>query len=77
MLIAAHEIGHNFDSDHDEADRWCVAHFIGCVDYVRTLDWRTIYADSVDRFSDGSRTAGHNNQQRISTNMATGRNQNF
>lgn len=77
MMIAAHELGHNFNAAHEEADEWCVSHFIWCWDNVRTLMWPTYYDDNVPRFSDGSRNASHNNANRVSTNMATGRNANF
>lgn len=77
MMIAAHELGHNFNGSHDEADEWCVTHFIWCWDYVRTILWPTIHGDSVPRFSAGDRDPSHNNAGRISTNMASGRNVNF
>jgi hypothetical protein len=77
MMVAAHELGHNFNGAHEEADEWCVAHFIWCWDYVRTLMWPTYYDDNVSRFSDGSRNAAHNNVERVSTNMTSGRNVNF
>ena len=77
MMVAAHELGHNFNGAHEEGDEWCVAQFIWCWDFVRTILWPTIYGDSVPRFSAGDRDPAHNNRQRISTNMATGRNVNF
>lgn len=77
MMVAAHELGHNFNGAHEEADEWCVAHFIWCWDNVRTVMWPTFYDDNVPRFSDGSRNASHNNAQRVSTNMTSGRNVNF
>lgn len=77
MMIAAHELGHNFNGAHNEADEWCVAHFLWCWDFVRTLMWPTFYGDNVPRFSDGSRNASRNNANRVSTNMASGRNGNF
>lgn len=77
MMVAGHELGHNFNGAHDEADEWCVAHFIWCWDYVRTIMWPTFYDDNRARFSDGTRNSSHNNAQRISDNMATGRNRDF
>lgn len=77
MMVAAHELGHNFNAAHEEADKWCVAHFIWCWDNVRTVMWPTYYGDNVPRFSDGRRHRSHNNAQRVSTNMASGRNRNF
>lgn len=77
MMVAAHELGHNFNGAHDEADEICVTHFIWCWDFVRTLMWPTFHDDNLARFSDGSRDPAHNNAQRVSTNMQTGRNVNF
>jgi hypothetical protein len=70
MLVAAHELGHNFDGVHGEADEFCVTEFIICLDYERTIMWPTIYSDTRDEFS------GENNR-RIRQNMATGRNVDF
>lgn len=77
MMIMAHELGHNFNGRHDEADEWCVTSFIICLDKVRTIMWPTLYDDSKDEFSDGSRNPARNNVARISENMTQGRNQNF
>ena len=77
MMIVAHELGHNFNGIHAEADEWCVTKFIICWDRVRSILWPTLYDDNEDVFSDGSRNSSHNNSQRISDNMASGRNQDF
>ncbi|OKH20295.1 hypothetical protein NIES593_19490 [Hydrococcus rivularis NIES-593] len=77
MMIMAHELGHNFNGLHEEADEWCVTHFIWCWDYERSLMWPTFYEDNNDWISDGSLNAKHNNRQRIKNNMASGRNHNF
>jgi hypothetical protein len=77
MMVAAHELGHNFNGAHGEADEWCVSHFIWCLDKVRTVMWATFYDDNVARFSDGTRSASRNNAQRVSANMTSGRNVNF
>lgn len=77
MMLATHELGHNFDGAHEEADEWCVAHFLWCWDYERTIMWPTYYDDNQSFFSNGSRSATHNNRRRISDNFATGRNRNF
>jgi metallopeptidase family M12-like protein len=77
MMVPTHELGHNFNGAHEEADEWCVAHFIWCWDYERTIMWPTYYDDNQSFFSNGSRSAGHNNRRRISDNFATGRNRNF
>jgi hypothetical protein len=70
MLISAHEIGHNFTGDHDHADKICVAEFIVCWDYERTIMWPTLYSDNRDDFSD-------ENSKRILDNAQNGRNVNF
>lgn len=77
MITTAHELGHNFNAVHDEADIWCVTHIIWCWDFVRTLMWPTFFEDSVPRFSDGTRDPSHDNAGRVSTNMASGRNGDF
>jgi hypothetical protein len=77
MMIAAHEIGHNFNGLHDQADEWCHAHFIWCWDYRRSLMWATFYDDNQPRFSDGSRNVSRNNRRRVLDDMASGRNRNF
>lgn len=73
LIVAAHELGHNFDGHHDEADKWCATRFVWCFGYVRTLMWKTAWSDNVHRFSDGTRNVTHNNRQRIRTNIESGR----
>ena len=77
MMVATHELGHNFNGIHEQADKWCVAHFLWCWDYERSIMWPTFYDDNQSVFSDGSRDSGHNNRQRIIDNFATGRNRSF
>ncbi len=70
MMVAAHELGHNFNGEHAEADKWCVTSFIVCLDYERTIMWPTFFDDNNARFSDGTREVNHNNQRRLRDNMA-------
>ncbi len=71
MLIACHEIGHNFNGDHAFAEEFCVTDLLGiCLDNERTIMWETIYSDNRDDFSD-------QNRQRITSDMAFGRNGDF
>lgn len=70
MMIAAHELGHNFTGDHDEAKKICVSHFIVCWDNERTLMWPTYYSDNQDSFS-------ASNDSRVTLNAQSGRNVNF
>ncbi len=70
MMVAAHELGHNFDGEHDEADEWCVTDVIICLDYERTIMWPSFYDDNNSRFSDGTRNPAHDNKRRIRNNMA-------
>lgn len=70
MMLMAHELGHNFGGDHAEADEWCVAEFIWCWDYERSLMWPTFHDDNNAWISDGSRDPKHNNRQRMANNMA-------
>lgn len=71
LLTTTHEIGHNVNGVHSEADEWCNHRFLICLNYVRTIMWETLYGDNVDRFSDGSRNQNHNNKQRIINNIAS------
>lgn len=77
MMIMAHELGHNFYALHEDADKWCVAHFLWCWDYERSLMWPTFYSDNNDWISDGSRNKNHNNRNRIKHNIANQRDQNL
>lgn len=77
MMVAAHELGHNFHGDHDEAAKWCVSHFLWCWDYRRSIMWATFYDDNDDVFSDGGHQSGKDNESEISNNMNNGRNVNF
>lgn len=70
MMVAAHELGHNFSGRHDLADEECVTHFIWCWDYERTIMWDTFYSDNRDEFSKA-------NSDQISNNANSGRNVNF
>lgn len=70
MMVAAHEIGHNFDGEHYQADKWCVWDtFLGCLDYERTIMWSAFYPDNNARFSDGTRNPAHNNKQAVIDDM--------
>lgn len=70
MLTACHEIGHNFNGDHDAAEEFCVTEVIVCLDHERTIMWPVIYSDNRDDFS-------NENDQRLKGNMAYGRNADF
>lgn len=70
LLTAAHELGHNFNGDHDAAKEICVSHFIVCWDHERTLMWPTLYSDNRDEFSNG-------NDDRVGENLNGGRNSRF
>ncbi len=70
MMIGGHELGHNFDGEHDDADKICVAHFLWCWDYERTIMWPTFYSDNRDDFSP-------RNETRIKDNAQNGRNRRF
>ncbi len=65
IWIMAHELGHNFSGTHKEADKWCAADFLICLDWKRSLMWETFYDDNEDEFSHGNRNPNHNNRQRV------------
>ena len=74
MMIAAHEIGHNFFATHAKADCICVdegAFGIGCWDYQRTIMWHEFLSDHQPRFSDGSQDSARNNKQTLRDFMAS------
>lgn len=72
LWVAAHELGHNFNGIHDEADKWCVTKILGiCWDNVRTLMWTSYFDDNRQYFSNGSRKTNRNNERRIRENMAS------
>lgn len=77
MMVTTHELGHNFNASHNEADKWCALRVGICLDYERTLMWPEFYDDNQPFFSNGSITAAHNNAQRIRDNVATGRIRDF
>jgi hypothetical protein len=78
LMLSSHEIGHNFNGVHEEADQWCDTEFLGfCLDHDQTIMWPVLHSDNQPFFSDGTRNSGHNNRRRIATNMATGRSMDF
>lgn len=63
MVLAAHEIGHNFDGDHDHAVKWWEWWPPG---YRYTIMWTPFKGNSMeDRYSDGTIDANKNNVARI------------
>lgn len=77
LITLAHELGHSFDAFHKEADIWCVAHFLWCWDWVRSIMWESHTPDAQPVFSRGARNSSRNNAKRIKDNAASGRNVNF
>jgi hypothetical protein len=70
LLVVAHEVGHNLDGCHDEADGWCDADFFWiCFGPHNTILWPVISGATEARFSTGARTSTHNNRQRILANI--------
>ena len=56
LMLAAHEIGHNFNALHKYAECICVDDgWFGCDDYQRTLMWPEFHSDNQPRFSDTNR----------------------
>jgi len=72
-ILATHEIGHNFDAIHGEADEWCAPipnDPFHCI-WRHTLDWEAFLVTHIARFSDGTIEACNNNEQRMKVNMAS------
>jgi hypothetical protein len=76
MLTVAHELGHNFNGVHEEADIWCTAQLFDsiCVDWGLTIMYPGRREIKVRQFSDGTRNAARNNKRRIRVNLESGRN---
>jgi hypothetical protein len=77
MMIAAHEIGHNFNGMHDEADTWCVFWLFWCWHTAGTVMYPLITSYCKPRFSEGTEESSRDNLSRIQDNMRNGRNRNF
>lgn len=81
MMLAAHELGHNFEGRHSHAVKWCAKKmwFFGwhCVDYVRSIMWPSFYDDNLKIFSRGKKDPNHNNNKRMKNNMANERHVNY
>jgi Metallo-peptidase family M12 len=72
LMVVAHEIGHNLDGCHAEADRWCAAHFWGiCFSGRNTIMWPIVSGDNQRFFSSGGRDFTDNNHSRIRFNLSS------
>lgn len=72
-MLATHEIGHNFDAVHGEADEWCapIPNDPFHCRWTRTLDWEAFYVTNLAKFSDGTIDACNNNVERMKVNLAS------
>ncbi len=70
LMVAAHEIGHNFDGCHEEADAWCDFAFIFCFGPHNTIMSSIISGATTSWFSSGASASNHNNRQRIQFNTS-------
>jgi hypothetical protein len=71
FMVMAHELGHIYNADHDEADWFCRFFFLGCWNSARTIMWPAYTFRTSPEFSHGLIEVGHNNAQRIRTNLPT------
>lgn len=70
QIRAAHEIGHNLNGSHEEAERWCVEFSsFGCRRTAETIMYETVWPTNTGRFSDGSRHNWRNNREDILETM--------
>jgi hypothetical protein len=67
LIITAHQIGHNYNAGHEQADRWCEP---PCDEYVQTLCWKYFDNNTLRRFSNGTYRPDHNNADLMCTEMA-------
>jgi len=64
MMVAAHEIGHNFNGVHGQAEDRCPGS-----DVCMSIMFQIFFGNNAPEFSDGTMDPSKNNKQRIISNM--------
>lgn len=67
LIVTAHQIGHNYNAGHEQADRWCDP---PCAEYKQTICWKYFDRNTLRRFSNGTYRPDHNNADLMCTEMA-------
>ena len=70
-MVMAHELGHNYNGDHDDADWFCRFYFIFCWNWAHTLMWPSYSFRTSPEFSRGYWDISHNNRQRLQAHLPT------
>ncbi|MFN0181144.1 MAG: M12 family metallo-peptidase [Gemmatimonadales bacterium] len=70
-MIMAHELGHNYNGEHDDADWFCRFWFIFCWNSARTIMWPSYTFRTSPEFSRGNWDLSHNNRQRLRVHIPT------
>lgn len=70
-MVMAHELGHNYNGEHNDADWFCRFYFIFCWNPAYTIMWPSYSFRSSPEFSRGYWDAGHNNRQRLQFHIPT------
>ncbi len=70
-MVMAHELGHNYNGEHDDADRFCRFWFIFCWNPAHTIMWPSYSFRTSPEFSRGYWDLGHNNRQRLQHHIPT------
>lgn len=71
FMVMAHELGHNYNAAHAEADEFCRFFFLFCWNPARTIMWPAYSFRSSPEFSRGLIDGGHNNRRRLRANLLT------
>lgn len=70
-MVMAHELGHNYNGEHDDADWFCRFWFIFCWNPAHTLMWPSYSFRTSPEFSHGYWDQSHNNRQRLRFHIPT------
>ena len=70
-MVMAHELGHNYNGEHDDADRFCRFWFIFCWNPAHTIMWPSYSFRTSPEFSRGYWDLSHNNRQRLRSHIPT------
>jgi hypothetical protein len=68
-MVMAHEIGHNLNAKHEQADWFCRFWFVVCLNPAHTLMWPSYSFRTAPEFSRGFWDLRQNNRQTIITHL--------
>jgi len=70
-MVMAHELGHNYNGEHADADWFCRFWFIFCWNPAHTIMWPSYSFRTSPEFSRGYWDLSHNNRQRLLLHIPT------